>query len=263
MPSDTPIELAPAKLTLGLRITGRRPNGYHELATVMTTVSLCDEVSLIDEPFVVVEDPTGRITRLERAYGSIPRDDANIALRALRLAGEQRGVYIVKRIPFGAGLGGGSADAAAVLRLVEYEPTDEELLSLGADVPFCYRGGRAFVSGVGEWMEFQPRVRERYVLILVPLLVATYEVYRIFDQLVPDESLDNQLWNAACMVEPRLRIIAHEIHELTSESPRLAGSGSTLFLPGSVEDYPELAKRAHMPVRLAGVLVEFVDVVTV
>jgi 4-diphosphocytidyl-2-C-methyl-D-erythritol kinase len=257
------MELAPAKLTLGLRITGRRPDGYHELATVMTTVSLCDEVSLIDEPVVLIEDPTGRITRLEHAYGAVPRDDTNSAMRALRLTGRKGGVRIIKRIPFGAGLGGGSADAAAVLRLVGFEPTEAELLSLGADVPFCYHGGRAFVRGIGEEIEFQPRIRERYVLVLVPLLVSTADVYRVFDQLVPDESLDNHLWNAAAIVEPRLRALAHGLRDLSGAMPRLAGSGSTMYLPGSIEDYPEIAQHGHLPTRIAGMLVEFVDVVTV
>ena len=233
------IELAPAKLTLSLAISGLRPDGYHLLSSEMTTVSLCDEVELIEENRVIIEDPTGRIARLEQAYGPIPLDERNLALRALRLAGRGGGVRIVKRIPFGGGLGGGSADAAAVLRLCGFKPTREQLVSLGADVPFCYRGGRAVVEGIGENVFGLPIRQESFVLFLVPLVLATNEVYRVYDQLVPTESA-NALTNAAFVCSPRLRRVANEIERLCESRPMLAGSGSSLFLQGRIDDFPGL-----------------------
>ena len=133
--------LAPAKVTLSLRITGVRDDGYHLIDAEMTTVDLCDHLTLSDgDGLEVIEAGCGL---------PVPDGDQNLVSRALALVRRQAMVRIVKAIPAGVGLGGGSADAAAVLRWAAYgDPRGAAML--GADVPFCLVGGRARVSGTGE-----------------------------------------------------------------------------------------------------------------
>lgn len=179
--------LANAKLNLYLDITGRRADGYHLLETVMQSVDLCDVVSvrLCGEGITVsCSDPR------------IPGGEANICYKAARAffgtAGISAGaeIYIEKRIPSGAGMGGGSADAAAVLRglntLYGAALSDEELsraaLSVGADVPFCLFGGTKLCRGIGELMEDIPPVRDVCFLVIMPQFTCpTGEAYRRWD----------------------------------------------------------------------------------
>ena len=136
--------LAPAKLTVTLRVTGVRSDGYHELDAEMVTLSLADEL-VIDEggTGLVVEAVAG--ARAER----LPVPEDNLVTRALEACGRRAAVRLTKRIPLGGGLGGGSADAAAVLR---WAGCDDAAVAarLGSDVPFCLAGGRARVTGTGE-----------------------------------------------------------------------------------------------------------------
>ena len=124
---------APAKLTVSLRITGVRGDGYHELDAEMVSLSLADTLTFSDGDGLTVGGPHG---------GGVPVDDSNLVRRALALIGRTASVHVEKQIPSGAGLGGGSADAAAVLR---WAGVDDLLVAarLGADVPFCLVGGRA------------------------------------------------------------------------------------------------------------------------
>jgi len=138
------VALAPAKLTLRLRVTGVRPDGYHELDAEMVTVDLADELRFDEgSDGLEVAGPAAR---------GVPTDDGNLVRRALVAVGRRARVRLHKRIPAGAGLGGGSADAAAVLRWAGIDDVDVAA-RLGADVPFCLRGGRARVRGVGEVVE--------------------------------------------------------------------------------------------------------------
>ena len=153
------IERANAKINLFLSVGGKRPDGYHDLASAMHTLSLCDTLSLDYTP--------GEFARIRLEIsggGDLPCDCRNLAYRAAEafLAATGRrgevGIRLSKRIPMAAGLGGGSADAAAVLRglnrLCGSPLSKEELCtlgsSLGADVPFCVLGGCALAEGVGE-----------------------------------------------------------------------------------------------------------------
>lgn len=148
-------ERAPAKINLGLKILGKRPDGYHDILSIFQTVDLCDELTLSDEsgPGFECESPT------------VPRGPDNLVLRAERVlasaAGEMKPIRYTlrKRIPVGAGLGGGSSDAAAALRglgrIYGGGASNESVLSvcaekLGSDVPFLLKGGTAVVSGRGE-----------------------------------------------------------------------------------------------------------------
>ena len=131
---------APAKLTLSLRVTGVRDDGYHLIDAEMVSLDLYDRLE-IDESAVAVRDGV----RVVHDSVERPADDDDLVVRALALVGRRAGVRLHKRIPAGAGLGGGSSDAAAVLRWAGMaDPL--RAVTLGADVAFCLRGGRARVS---------------------------------------------------------------------------------------------------------------------
>jgi 4-diphosphocytidyl-2-C-methyl-D-erythritol kinase len=185
-----PLTLAsPAKINLFLEIMNRRPDGYHTLSTLFQEISLCDTLRV-------------RVQR-DRAIGmstddpALPTDDANLVLRAARVF-QQRyprlpGLHfsLTKRIPIGAGLGGGSSNAAAALRacaeisLLPSSRVPQVLLSLakklGADVPFFLRGGLAAAGGVGDRLTpLVPAVHRDYyfVLIFPKVFSSTPEAYR-------------------------------------------------------------------------------------
>ena len=218
--------LAPAKLTLSFRVTGVRPDGYHELDAEMVTLSLADELEL-DEggSGFAVEAPSGVRS------GDLPGPGHNLAEQALAACGRSAAVRLTKRIPLGAGLGGGSADAAAVLRWGGCADPDVAL-RLGSDVPFCVIGGRARVEGVGERVTPLPFVARDYLLVLPPFGVDTARVYRAWDDDPRDES-PNALTAAALTVEPRLAGWRDALGDLAGSEPALAGSGSTWFVEAS------------------------------
>ncbi|MEA2702880.1 MAG: 4-diphosphocytidyl-2-C-methyl-D-erythritol kinase, partial [Actinomycetota bacterium] len=149
---------APAKLTISLRVTGTRPDGLHLIDGEMVTLELADELEFSDGDGLEVLGATGL---------PVLADDDNLVRRALRAVGRTAQVRLTKRIPAGAGLGGGSADAAAVLR---WAGCDDIALaaSLGADVPFCLVGGRARVTGIGEVLEPLAPVERTFTLLTPP-----------------------------------------------------------------------------------------------
>ena len=185
--------LAPAKLTVSLQVTGVRPDGYHELDAEMVTLDLADELEL---------DPEGSGLAVAVEPGvrpdGLPAPGQNLVERALVACGRRAGVRLTKRIPLGGGLGGGSADAAAVLRWAGSVDT-EVAVRLGADVPFCLVGGRARVEGVGEKVTPLPFEPRQYLLLLPPFGVETALVYRAWDQ-DPGHDGPNALTAAALAV---------------------------------------------------------------
>jgi 4-diphosphocytidyl-2-C-methyl-D-erythritol kinase len=223
--------LAPAKLTLSLRITGVRDNGYHEIDAEMVTLDFSDRLEIY--PNLRGAADVRMLDRAGEDYpAAVPAAD-NLVVRALALAGRRARVTVHKRIPAGAGLGGGSADAAAVLRWAGFTDT-VRAASIGADVAFCLRGGRARVRGIGEIVEPLPYVREQYTLLLVPLSCSTAAVYAAWDELRgPEGSGGNDLEAAALRVAPELATWRDEFGNSTGEIPRLAGSGSTWFVAGA------------------------------
>ena len=215
---------APAKLTLSLRVTGVRADGYHLLDAEMVSLDLADvlEVDPAGDSFEVVRD--GR-----RRTGA-PDD---LVARALALAGRTAGVVLHKVVPAGAGLGGGSSDAAAILRWAGI--TDPLVaVGLGADVAFCVVGGRARVRGIGEVVEPLPFRDQELTLLTPPMHCSTPVVYRAWDDLGgPRGSAGNDLEPAALAAYPVLVRWRDELAEQTGRRPRLAGSGSTWFVEGA------------------------------
>jgi 4-diphosphocytidyl-2-C-methyl-D-erythritol kinase len=247
--------LAPAKLTLSLEVTGVRHDGYHQLRAEMVTLDLADELEF-DEAgsgLTLAAAPGSRGEGLARGG----QDGENLVLRALRAVGRSAGVRLTKRIPVGGGLGGGSADAAAVLRWAG--AADPVLaLQLGADVPFCLGGGRALVEGIGERVTPLPFERRAFLLLVPPFGVDTAAVYRAWDEGRREGALGgvggvggggggwfNELTDAALVAEPRLAAWRDGLGELAGAEPGLAGSGSTWFVEGGpaeagTEAFPEL-----------------------
>lgn len=179
-----------AKINLTLDVTGVRADGYHDLESVMHTVSLCDRI--------VVRQSRTRGILLGCNLPYIPRDGRNLAVRAAEAFFDAAGIadagleiHMKKNIPVGAGLGGGSADAAAVLGLLNKMygrplalPRLYEIgLSLGADVPFCMRGGAALAKGIGEQLSAAPVMPDcRLVICKPPVSVSTKRAYALLDQ---------------------------------------------------------------------------------
>ena len=217
--------VAPAKVTLSLRIIGVRSDGYHLIDADMTTVDLCDRVMLSDgEGLEVIEADSGL---------PVPSGNENLVYQALELVGMSAEVRIVKTIPAGAGLGGGSADAAAVLRWAGYKDVSGAV-TLGADVPFCLTGGRARVKGIGEIVEQRPFEELSLTLLTPPLSCPTAEVYRRWDEMgQPSGDNGNDLEPAAIDLVPELAQWRDALAEATGQRPRLAGSGSTWFVKGA------------------------------
>lgn len=222
----TPVVVAaPAKLTLSLRCTGVRDDGLHLIDAEMVTLDLFD---------TLVIDPDGSGLVVEGGGEDVSAGEDNLVSRALRLAGRRAGIALTKRVPSQAGLGGGSADAAAVLRWAGFTDV-EAAASIGADVAFCLLGGRARVCGFGEQVEPLEYAPMTFTLVTPPVACPTPEVYRAWDALGGPSNHDspNDLEPAALAVAPELARWRDELAEATGHRPTLAGSGSSWFVPGT------------------------------
>lgn len=182
-----------AKLNLTLDVTGKREDGFHLLDTVMQSISLCDRVTLTRTSTLGIR------LRTNRNY--LPADQRNTAYRAASLFFDRCGlknqgleIAIQKRIPTRAGMGGGSADAAAVLlgldRLYSAKLGLSTLLELGAqvgaDVPFCLHGGACRCTGIGEVLEPVPPLPPCFLVVCKPPAgMSTPRAYALLDQLPP------------------------------------------------------------------------------
>lgn len=231
--SDVVTLRAHAKLTLSLHVTGVRDDGFHLIDAEMIDLQLADTLRI---------DPNDEGLTIDGPFASgVPTTDDNLIARALRLVGRSAAVHVTKEIPNGGGLGGGSADAAAVLRWAGFD----DLVAasrLGADVPFCLVGGRARVQGIGEVVRpfaSDQRVDEPIdvTLVVPPLHVSTPAVYAAWDSLdrVDQHGTLNDLEAAAVVVEPRLTLWRDRIREAAGATPTLAGSGATWFLRGKYD----------------------------
>lgn len=191
-------ELAPAKLNLTLEVGEKRSDGYHEVQSVMSCAALYDEVTL--------ESGTSGGISMTCDCPGLPLDDTNLCLRAAKLFFKKTGIPcdglhidLTKRIPMQSGLGGGSADAAAVLRGLRklYRPEmmikDLERMAaeLGSDVPFCVRSVTAMVRGRGEQLLKLPKLPLCWFVICKPeFSFSTAEMYAKLDEKEPVSSID-------------------------------------------------------------------------
>jgi 4-diphosphocytidyl-2-C-methyl-D-erythritol kinase len=248
---------APAKINLCLRIVGRRDDGYHLLDSLVAPVSLFDDLSVRVEPHTQTEIAL----RCEPA-GSAPAGSDNLAVRAaeafLQKAGLSARVSVAlrKRIPAGAGLGGGSSDAAAVLRCLNAllsRPLERDDLAacallLGADVPLFLVGAPARMRGIGEVLEpWSDAPQTPIVIAFAGAALDTRAVYAKYDDLLtmsrspssiraltPGQEplgtvLHNDLEAAAFHVQPGLHALKKRLRSLGAESVLMTGSGSAMF----------------------------------
>ena len=198
-------EKAYAKLNISLDVTERRDDGYHDMLMVMQTVSLCDEIT-------VTLDGSGRV-RARSSLRFIPGDERNLAVKAALCFLEETGhagqgmlIEINKRIPVGAGMGGGSSDAAAVLRALnrwrDYPLSVYALCELGAqigsDVPFCVLCGTALAEGRGERLTKLPDTPEMFTVICKPdVCFSTPALYAKLDDVALAKRPDTRAMRAA------------------------------------------------------------------
>jgi 4-diphosphocytidyl-2-C-methyl-D-erythritol kinase len=226
------VRRAPAKLTLSLRVTGTREDGYHLIDAEMVSLDLADTLTFTDGSGVSV-------------VGADVED--TLVSRALEAVGRSAQVVIDKRIPAGAGLGGGSSDAAAVLRWAGCTDLDVAV-RLGADVAFCLIGGRARVRGIGELVSPLPFVEQELTLLTPPFGVSSAAVYAEWDRLGgPSGPNGNDLEPAALTFEPRLAEWRDRLGDATGLVPRLAGSGSTWFVEGAFPGDGRVVTRTDRP----------------
>jgi 4-diphosphocytidyl-2-C-methyl-D-erythritol kinase len=224
--------LAHAKLTWSLEITGRRGDGLHLLRSEMSTIALHD--------VLLVDDTADYLHVLSNFATPIVADETNLVARALRLVNRRAGVRIEKAIPVGGGLGGGSADAAAILRWAGGVDA-QRALTLGSDVPFCQVGGRALVEGVGERVNPLAYERRDVTLFVPDFGVSSADSYAAYDQLRADgwtPDGPNHLEVPAGLVEPRLKVTLDWLRSEFGPGVQLAGSGSSMFVEGHVRETP-------------------------
>jgi 4-diphosphocytidyl-2-C-methyl-D-erythritol kinase len=236
---------APAKINTFLHVVGRRDDGYHLLESVMVFVSLADtvELTLRDDGVVRLLDPPDGITETN-----------DLACRAARALQAKTGcklgvdIQLTKRIPQGAGLGGGSSDAATTLlglnRLWQLQLSREQLiqigLTLGADVPFFVFGRAAFVRGIGESLAAVNFPRTSFVLAHPGVGLATARVFSHPDlprntasTIIAPLKLTygaNDLQNTSQLIEPKATILLGDLQR-SCTSARMSGSGSAYFAP--------------------------------
>lgn len=244
--TETVTLAAPAKLTLSLRVTGVRDDGLHLIDAEMVTLDLADTLVLVPgyargaaHPGTRTDGSGGTVRFTGPFAGGLVAGE-DLVTRALALVGRTATVEVDKQIPSGAGLGGGSADAGAILRWAVH--TDVEAQArLGADVPFCVVGGRARVTGIGDVLEPLPFEARTFTLLTPPVHCATAAVYRAWDDLGgPTGPNGNDLELAALAVAPDLARWRDELREAAGAVPMLAGSGSTWFVEGS---FPGVGRR--------------------
>ena len=240
---------APAKINLGLSITGRLENGYHTLESLFTTLSVGDELEI---------SPSDRLS-LKVVGADLPGDRRNLVYRAAEAFFEESGVKgrvkirLYKNLPLASGLGGGSSDAAITLLTLErmYGPTGLNLsrlaLELGADVPFFLLEGSAFVSGIGEVLTPVKLPRVHLVLANCGLEVSAKDAYTWLDEaggftrplpleqivqaLERGESVPyfNALQAPVLAHHPELLEVLEALELEGLHSPLMSGSGSTCF----------------------------------
>ena len=259
---------APAKVNLGLRVLGRRPDGYCELDTLFHALQLCDDLVMETGACGVELEVVG--AQLDPGPENLVRRAA-LSFFGATGSGEGMRFHLHKRIPVGAGLGGGSSDAAATLLLLNHlsdpplQLTELQGLAtgLGADVGFFLKGGTQRGRGRGELLTPQPHLRLHFLLILPPFGTSTAAVYKNYpaqlidraqkasipeDKAVPSkglavpEGLRNDLEGAAMRLHPDLGGLRARIVDAGFPEVCMSGSGSALYLVSETEDQVQRAE---------------------
>ncbi|KAB7664969.1 4-(cytidine 5'-diphospho)-2-C-methyl-D-erythritol kinase [Bacillus sp. B1-b2] len=247
---------APAKINLSLDVLHKRPDGYHEVEMIMTTIDLADRIEL-----TLLDSDRIQIISLNRF---VPDDQRNLAYQAAKLLKEkfnvQEGVSIKieKNIPVAAGLAGGSSDAAAVLRglnkLWNLGLSLDELAVIGAeigsDVSFCVYGGTALATGRGEVIQELPAPPVCWVILAKPFIgVSTADIYKRLnvetiahphtksmiesihskDYDLMCNSVGNVLENVTLKLYPEVAQIKDQINKFGADAVLMSGSGPTVF----------------------------------
>jgi 4-diphosphocytidyl-2-C-methyl-D-erythritol kinase len=220
-----------AKINWALRITGKRPDGFHDLETVFQTISLHDELTFT---------PAGAFS-LTCSDPSIPADDSNLVLRAARAVDSAPvAIHLEKRIPAGGGLGGGSSDAATTLRALGSSRDDlaEIALRLGSDVPFFLVGGTAYATGRGEVLTPMESMRGIALLLVLPEeRVLTKDAFARITRYSPPLGIDayrdfthftNDFEEPVFSLLPRLRDYKMRLLDAGASWAGMSGSGSTI-----------------------------------
>ncbi|HWH38630.1 MAG TPA: 4-(cytidine 5'-diphospho)-2-C-methyl-D-erythritol kinase [Usitatibacter sp.] len=248
MPLPGPDYPAPAKLNLFLHVVGRRPDGYHLLQSVFTLIDRADRLRFRVRP-------DGHVARVNDVAG-VPAEE-DLTVRAALLLKEASGtplgadIEIEKRIPMGAGLGGGSSDAATTLIVLDRlwgtgfgpEALAELAPGLGADVPFFLHGGAAWAEGTGDELraiELPPRW---YVVLTPPVQVPTREVFAAPELTRDTEPLKMEDFSAVgggkrwrndleSVVTKRWPVVRSHLEWLAARGQaRMTGSGACVFAP--------------------------------
>ena len=271
----------PAKLNIRLKITGRRPDGYHELVSIMVPVSLFDLLAL-------KITRSQRITIISEGH-SVPNNEKNLAYRAAQSFFSQTGINsglsikLIKNIPVAAGLGGGSSNAAYTLKTLNemwsnpLTPRDLEdlALNLGADVPFFLQSRPCLATGIGEILEpIRNWPRFWYVIITPPVFISTSWAYgNLKFQLTNDENnsiinvlrkqpldvvkiLENDLETVTASHFPIIDTIKKSLVDAGANGALMSGSGPSVFGIFSSKDQALSAKRALSPKNLGEVFME-------
>ena len=247
-----------AKINLTLDVLGKREDGYHDIKSIMQTISIRDDIE--------IDLDTGKEWVLHCSKEGIPTDESNLAWKAAKIYFETIGkdpngleIRITKRIPTEAGLGGGSADAAAVLRVLnKHYGNPLSILALaelgalvGSDVPFCVICGTAMVEGRGERIRRLPDIPNCcFVVCKPPFACSTAELYQQLDQTVISKHPDHQamesallagdlgkvaenIWNVfdpvVTMDHLELNYIKSIFNSYGSVAQQMTGSGSAVF----------------------------------
>lgn len=238
--------IAPAKINLSLDITGRRHDGYHFLSMIMHSVALHDHLTLTRIDCEAVE------LHCYSERGELPIGDDNLVVRAAKqffahqgITGAGVRIQLVKEIPMQAGLGGGSADAAAALvglnelfhSKLDTRALCELGLTLGADVPFCIVGGAALAEGIGEILQPLPTLPECYIVIAKPNAgISTVEAYARYDASPALDRPDNDALAAALIAGNLTEVgrLMRNVFEAVCPLPEVAQIKSVMLAEGAL-----------------------------
>ena len=242
-----------AKINLGLNIVSKRPDGYHNLETVFYPIGLKDALEIVPSK----SDEKYRF--LQSGIETHGNPDDNLVIKAFNLISEEKeippiDIHLLKKIPFGAGLGGGSSDAAFMLRLLndtfQFGYSDERLMQfaakLGADCPFFIKNRPAFATGIGDELEEIDVNLDDYFFVLIkpPISVPTKDAYAMIVPQQPEISLKEIVkqpiseWKNVMKNDfevpvfkkyPEIAAIKNKLYDFGAVYASMSGSGSSVF----------------------------------